>query len=267
MTALHHEIEALSAQLTPLATPQGDRRHAGVIACSQARTRDEATLFLDMLGLLPATPAPATAAPGATARPASPPVRQARPALPAPLVVAASSEPAGTLTRSDAEAIRRRWSAGGITAHQLAAEYQLDQATVEHTIQHGTWTQGAPVAGVCVGCDRAMVTQRAYRQDPRWREAGFVRVGARGRCNSCYAAWHHHERQNAQPQDTPPPFTASKVRVTPLYPVLCAECGLVGEAPDTREAARQLREQHIQFHRRQQPAGQPRPRGHREVAA
>lgn len=245
-------------------------RRAGIVACSQAHDQAEAALFLDMLGLLsadPALPAPRPTPPLPPVRrvkPAPPPV----PALPAPLVVAASCEPAGTLTRSDAEAIRRRFTTGGITQARLAAEYQVDQATVTNAVQHGTWTHGAPVTGVCVGCERAMVTQRAYRQDEQWRQAGFVRVGARGRCNSCYATWHAREHQdilNGPAEDAVPLFAASKVRVAPLYPVLCTECGLVGEAPDTREVARQLREQHIQYHRQQEPASRPRPRGQRSA--
>jgi hypothetical protein len=274
----------LSSNANTTSTGRGDvdlaatlDRRAGIVACSQARDKAEAALFLDMLGLrsadpvLPA-PRPTPPPPVRRAQPAPPPV----PALPAPLVVAAAREPAGTLSRADAEAIRRRFTAGGITQARLAAEYQVTEATVTNAIQHGTWTSGAPVTGVCAGCDRLMVTQRAWQRDERWRQAGFARVGARGRCNSCYQAWHAHERQNvpaqnnrpenSRPEDMVPAFAASKVRVAPLYPVLCAECGLVGEAPDTREAARQLREQHIRFHRQQTPASQPGPRGHRRAA-
>lgn len=39
----------------------------------------------------------------------------------------------------------------------------------------------------CCSCDRPMVSQKTYAEDPaRWRAQGFVRHGAGDCCNGCY---------------------------------------------------------------------------------
>jgi hypothetical protein len=51
-------------------------------------------------------------------------------------------------------------------------------------------------------------------------------------------------------------FPASAVVVAPLYPVLCTECGVVGDTtPSNPQAAEQLREQHVQDHQRHDRLG------------